>query len=75
MSPDPIRRIKKATKPSTEAAAEAASKGARTVGPRRLTKGVGKRLPLSLRTRVRLLVARLWAKLKMWRLRRRARNV
>ncbi len=64
MRPDPTQPIKKA-----------ASTGARTFKPGRLTQGLGKLLPLSLRTRIRLLSARLWTKLKTWRLRRRARNV
>jgi hypothetical protein len=42
---------------------------------KKATKGMAKLLPLSLGTRIRLLLARLWAKLKSWRLRRRVRNV
>ena len=61
MSPDPTRPIKKATKA--------------TVKPGRLTQGLAKLLPLSMRTRIKLLLARLWARLKAWRLRLRARNV
>jgi hypothetical protein len=64
MSHDPTQPIKKA-----------ASTGARTVKPGRLRQGLTKLLPLSLRTRIKLLVARLWTRLKAWRLRRRARNV
>ena len=75
MRPDPTQPVKKATKATTRATTEAASTGAQTVKPSRLTKGVAKLLPLSLRTKIRLLLARLWAKLKAWRLRRRARNV
>jgi hypothetical protein len=75
MSPDPTQPVKKATKTTTSATTEAASTGARSVEPSRLTKGLAKLLPLSLRTKIRLLLARLWAKLKTWRLRRRARNV
>ena len=75
MSPDPTRPIKKATKATTGATTKAASTGARTVKPGRLTQGLAKLLPLTLRTRIKLLLARLWARLKAWRLRRRARNV
>lgn len=71
MSPNPTRSAKKATKTTTGAA----RKGARTVEPSRLTKGFVKLLPLSLRTKIRLFFAQLWAKFKTWRLRRRARNV
>jgi hypothetical protein len=75
MSPDPTRPVKKATKATTRATADAAHTGASAAKPSRLTKGLAKLLPLSLRTKIRLLLARLWAKLKTWRLRRRARNV
>lgn len=73
MGPDPSKPMK-ATKATTGATTGAASSAARTVQPNRLVKGLGKRLPLSLRTRIRLLLARLWAKLKTWRMRRRARK-
>ena len=75
MSPDPTQPVKKATKTTKRATSDAARTGARTAKPSRLTKGAAKLLPLSLRTRIQLLLARLWAKLKTWRLRRRARNV
>jgi hypothetical protein len=71
MSPDPAQPVKKATKATTRATTGAA----RTAKPSRLTKGLAKLLPLSLRTRIKLLLARLWAKLKTWRLRRRVGNV
>jgi len=67
MSANPTKPIKKATKATTRPVTEAAS----TVKPSRLVK----LLPLSWRTKIRLFLARLWAKFKMWRLRRRARNV
>lgn len=71
MSPNPTRRVKQATKTATAPTTEAAS----TVAPGRLTKRLAKLLPLSWRTKIRLVLARLWAKLKTWRVRRRARNV
>ena len=75
MSPDRTQPVKKATNATSRATADAVGTGARTVKPSRLTQGLAKLLPLSLRTRIRLLLARLWVKLKMWRLRRRTRNV
>ena len=71
MSPNPTQPVNKATKTTTKPA----TKAARAVKPSRLTKRLAKLLPLSLLTRVRLFLARLWAELKTWRLRRRARNV
>ena len=71
MRSDPTQPVKKATKAATSSTSAAAS----TVKPGRLTKRLTKLLPLSLATRIRLLLARLWAKLKTWRLRRRAHNI
>lgn len=72
MSRDPTKPVK--AKATTRATTEAASTRARAVQPSRLTKGLGKLLPLTLRTRIRLLLARLWAKLKTWRMRRRTQR-
>jgi hypothetical protein len=66
MSPDPTKPVKKATKSTTRASTGAA----RTVKPSRLAKV----LPLSLLTKIKLSLGRLWAKLKTWRLRRRTRT-
>ena len=65
MSPDPTRPVKTATKATTKPAKEAANKAK----PSQLAK----RLPLSVWTKIRLAFAWLRAKLKKWRLRRRAR--
>jgi hypothetical protein len=62
MSPDPTKPVKKATKSTTGAA--------RTVKPSRMVKV----LPLSLLTKIKLVLARLWTKLKTWRLSRRTRT-
>lgn len=67
MSAEPSQRVKKATKATTKPAKRAAG----AAKPSRMAKV----LPLSLRTKIKLLLARLWAKLKTWRLRRRARNI
>ena len=71
MSPNPTQPVKKATKATTGATSGAAS----AIEPGRLMKRMGKLLPLSLRTKIKLFFARLWAKLKTWRLRRRAHNI
>jgi hypothetical protein len=67
MSPDPTKPVKKATKSTKEAGTGAA----RAAKPSRLVEA----LPLSFVQKIKLLLARLWAKLKTWRLRRRARTV
>ncbi|MEV0288406.1 MULTISPECIES: hypothetical protein [unclassified Kribbella] len=71
MSPNPTQPVKKAAKKTTGSTTAAAS----TVKPSRLTKRMVKALPLSWGHRIKLFLARLWAKLKTWRLRRRVRNV